>query len=124
MTIQLKSKLETEEHLNLLREIDANPQMTQRLLSSRLGLSLGKINFLVKVMIEKGFIKAENFKNSKNKIVYLYYLTPTGIEEKARITYRFLKRKIEEYEKLETEIRLLKEEVNLTDHSGDESGNF
>jgi EPS-associated MarR family transcriptional regulator len=117
MTIQQRSKLETEESFMLLREIDANPQMTQRELSSRLGLSLGKINFLIKVMIEKGFIKADNFKNSRKKIAYLYFLTPSGIEEKAKITYRFLKRKMKEYEKLEDEIQQLKKEVGFSNIS-------
>jgi MarR family. len=114
MAIQKKSKLETEESLLLLREIDANPQLTQRELSSHLGVSLGKINFLIKALIEKGFIKVDNFKNSKNKIAYLYFLTPSGIEEKAKITYWFLKRKMKEYEKLEIEIKKLKEEANLS----------
>jgi EPS-associated MarR family transcriptional regulator len=115
MSLQQKSKLESEESLRLLREIDANPQMTQRELSSRLGLSLGKINFLIKAMIEKGFVKADNFKNSKNKSAYLYFVTPSGIEEKAKITYHFLKRKMEEYEKLEIEIKVLKEEASHSD---------
>jgi MarR family. len=114
MAIQKKSKLETEESLLLLREIDANPQLTQRELSSHLGVSLGKINFLIKALIEKGFIKVDNFKNSKNKIAYLYFLTPSGIEEKAKITYWFLRRKMKEYEKLEIEIKKLKEEANLS----------
>lgn len=112
MENQQKYKVETEEFLILLREIDANPQVTQRELSARLGFSLGKINFLVKSMVNKGLIKAGNFKNAKNKIAYLYCLTPSGFEEKAKITYRFLKRKMLEYEKLEKEIRQLKEEVS------------
>jgi len=112
-----RPKTGTEESLMLLRTISENPQITQRELSSRLGLSLGKINFLMKSLIEKGFIKANNFKNSNNKISYLYLLTPAGIEEKTKITYRFLKRKMEEYEKLENEIRHLKEEVDLLDKS-------
>lgn len=117
MVVQQKSKLETEEFLILLREISANPQVTQRELSSRVGLSLGKINFLIKAMIEKGLVKADNFKNSKNKKAYFYYLTPRGIEEKAKITYRFLKRKMQEYEKLEKEIRQLKKEVSSENFS-------
>ncbi|MBP1711271.1 MAG: MarR family EPS-associated transcriptional regulator, partial [Deltaproteobacteria bacterium] len=71
-----------------------------------------KINFLVRAMVEKGFLKADNFKNSKNKIAYLYYLTPRGFEEKTKITYRYMKRKMAEYEKLEEEIRQLQKEVN------------
>lgn len=110
-----KSKTGTEESLMLLRTISDNPQITQRELSSRLGLSLGKINYLMRSLMDKGFIKANNFKNSQNKISYLYFLTPAGIEEKTKITYRFLKRKMEEYEKLENEIRHLKKEVDLLD---------
>lgn len=117
MTAEKKKRIETEEMLILMRVINENPQMTQRDLSSRLGLSLGKINFLIKSLIERGFIKADNFKNSNNKISYLYLLTPAGIEEKTKITYRFLKRKMEEYEKLENEIRYLKKEIDLLDNS-------
>lgn len=110
-----KIDLETEEALSVLREIEADPEMTQRVLSLRLGLSLGKINFLVKALIEKGLIKAENFKNSKNKSAYLYSLTPNGFEEKTKATYHFLKRKTEEYERLEVEIRQLKREAGVID---------
>ncbi|PKN76956.1 MAG: MarR family EPS-associated transcriptional regulator [Deltaproteobacteria bacterium HGW-Deltaproteobacteria-10] len=105
----------SEETLMVLKEVSVTPQLSQRELSSRLGFSLGKINFLIKAMIEKGLIKAESFKNSKNKIAYLYVLTPTGIEEKTRTTYHFLKRKIDEYEKLEREIQQLKKEVDCPD---------
>ncbi|MRR17824.1 MAG: MarR family EPS-associated transcriptional regulator [Deltaproteobacteria bacterium] len=115
MKTQKKKTTETGETLGLLRAIDANPQMTQRDLALHLGLSLGKINFLIRALIEKGFIKADNFKNSNHKVAYLYLLTPSGIEEKARITYRFLKRKMAEYEKLEAEISQLKSEVKLLD---------
>jgi EPS-associated MarR family transcriptional regulator len=111
MTLSNKHDLESEEILKVLREITHTPEMTQRELSSRLGISLGKINFLVNALIQKGLIKAHNFKNSNNKKAYLYYLTPAGLEEKAKITYRFLKRKMKEYEQLEEQIRLLKKEV-------------
>jgi EPS-associated MarR family transcriptional regulator len=69
----------------------------------------------VNALIQKGLIKAHNFKNSNNKKAYLYYLTPRGFEEKAKITYRFLKRKIQEFEQLESEIRLLKKEAGVGD---------
>ena len=111
MTLSNKHDLESEEILNVLREITETPEMTQRELSSRLGISLGKVNFLVNALIQKGLIKAHNFKNSNNKKAYLYILTPSGIEEKAKFTYRFLKRKMKEYEQLEEQIRLLKKEV-------------
>ncbi|MEN6318309.1 MAG: MarR family EPS-associated transcriptional regulator [Syntrophaceae bacterium] len=110
-----KENYETEESLMILREIGTNPQLSQRELSSRLGLSLGKINFLLKAMIAQGLVKAENFKNSSNKRAYLYLLTPLGMETKAKTTYRFLKRKIEEYEKLKKEIAQLKKEVDFSD---------
>ena len=110
-----ETKLETEESLSILREIETDPEMTQRALSLRLGLSLGKINFLVKALVEKGLIKVENFKNSKNKSAYLYSLTPRGLEEKTKATYHFLKRKIEEYERLEVEIKQLKKEAGVVD---------
>jgi len=120
----LKIDLETEEALSVLREIVADPEMTQRALSLRLGLSLGKINFLVKALIGKGLIKAENFKNSKNKSAYLYSLTPSGFEEKTKATYRFLKRKTEEYERLEVEIKQLKKEAGVFDIPGNIQNNI
>lgn len=116
---QRKTKSETEESFKILREIDTNPQLSQRELSSRLGFSLGKINFLLRELIDRGLVKAENFKNSSNKRAYLYLLTPTGIETKAKTTYSFLKRKIEEYEKLEKEIEQLKKEVSFYGHPKD-----
>jgi len=119
-----KIDLETEEALSVLREIDTDPEMTQRALSSRLGLSLGKINFLIKALIEKGLIKAENFKNSKNKSAYLYTLTPRGLEEKTNATYRFLKRKMLEYERLEVEISQLKKEAGIVDIPGNIQSNI
>ncbi len=103
--------LESEEVLKLLQEIKKTPEMTQRELSSRLDISLGKVNFLIRTLIDKGFIKANNFKNAKNKYAYLYLLTPRGIEEKTKITCRFLKRKMKEYKQMEEEIRQLKKEV-------------
>jgi EPS-associated MarR family transcriptional regulator len=124
MPSYLKIDLETEESLSVLREIEADPEMTQRALSLRLGLSLGKINFLVKALIEKGLIKAENFKNSKNKSAYLYSLTPHGIEQKTKATYLFLKRKIEQYEKLEAQIKQLKKEAGVVDAPGNIQNNI
>ena len=102
----------TETHLKVLRRIEANPEITQRELAQDLGVSLGKVNYCLKALMQKGWIKANNFKNSNNKAAYAYLLTPTGIERKAQITARYLKRKIEEYESLRTEIEQLKSEVN------------
>lgn len=111
MVILMREKVDSEESLNLLREISANPRLTQRQMSSRLNLSLGKINFLVKTMIEEGLVKVENFRNSENRAAYLYLLTPMGIEEKAKITLRFLKKKTDEYERLREDIRRLEKEA-------------
>jgi len=103
---------QSEEILKVLRLLKDNPEMTQRELSSRLGLSLGKTNFLMRAVIKRGLVKVQNFKNSQNKNAYLYYLTPSGMEEKARTTYFFLKRKMREYEQLEEEIRQLRKEAS------------
>ena len=111
MPVTVSKKLEKEETLHIIREIDRTPEMSQRELSSRLGISLGKVNYLLNALIGKGFVKVENFRKSGNKIAYLYNLTPGGIEEKARMTYHFLKRKTIEYEQLEMEIRQLQDEV-------------
>jgi len=114
-----KANLESEEVLRLLREIKKSPEMTQRELSSSLGISLGKVNFLLNALIGKGHIKVDNFKKSNNKSAYLYFLTPKGLEEMARITYRFLRRKLREYDELEQEISRLKLEVSETQVSQD-----
>lgn len=101
----------TETHLKLLRHLEENPDVTQRELARELGISLGKANYCLKALINKGLIKAKNFKNSANKRAYLYVLTPQGIEAKARISVRFLQRKMEEYEALRQEIEQLKTEL-------------
>ena len=120
MAVQHSDQLENEVVLRILRELKKSPEMTQRELSSRLGISLGKVNFLINAMIQRDFVKIENFKTSTNKNAYLYYLTPRGIEEKARTTCFFLKRKMKEYELLEEEIRQLQEEVQEIGMSSDE----
>ena len=86
-------------------------------------MSLGKANYCLKALMEKGWVKARNFKNSRNKLAYSYLLTPSGIEAKARMTYGFLKRKMAEYEALKDEIAQLSEEVRRTDSgAAEESG--
>ena len=126
MSVQPPDQLENEEILRIFREIDRSPEMTQRELSSRLGISLGKVNFLINALIGKGFVKVENFRKSSSKSAYLYYLTPTGMEEKTRTTYLFLKKKIREYERLATEIQQLRKEVQesgFPSEEQDQSGN-
>ena len=93
--------------LKVLRHLEENPNTTQRQLGEELGISLGKANYCMKALINKGMIKAKNFKNSDNKRAYLYILTPKGIEAKARMSVKFLDRKVEEYEALKIEIEQL-----------------
>ena len=102
-----------EIHLKVLRHLENDPEITQRELAKKLGISLGKANYCLKALIDKGLVKTGNFKNSNNKISYLYLLTPKGIEEKSRITIHFLKRKIDEYEELRREIDELQKEVQV-----------
>ena len=95
----------------IFRIFEENPEINQRTLADLLGISLGKTNYCIQALIEKGWIKVNNFKNSNNKLAYVYLLTPTGIEEKAVLTVSYLKRKIEEYEELKKEIEELSKEV-------------
>jgi len=105
------SQINQEIHLKLLRYLQENPQVSQRELAEYLGVSLGKANYCLKALIEKGLVKARNFKNSAHKRAYLYLLTPEGIEAKVRISMRFLQRKTEEYEALHAEIEQLRIEL-------------
>jgi len=100
-----------ETNLKVLRHLEDNPSVTQRELAEALGISLGKTNYCMKALINKGMVKAKNFKNNANKRAYLYILTPKGIETKTRISVKFLKRKIQEYEALSQEIEQLKTEL-------------
>ena len=101
-----------EIHLKVLRHLEDNPEVSQRELAEVLGVSLGKTNYCLKALINKGLVKANNFKNNANKRAYLYVLTPKGIETKARVSVSFLKRKMEEYEALKLEIDQLKAEIH------------
>lgn len=102
-----------ENHLQVLRLLESNPHMSQRDLAQAAGISVGKINYCLKALLEKGLIKVQNFRSSQNKLAYAYLLTPAGISARADLTALFLKRKIIEYEALETEIALLKQESQL-----------
>ena len=106
-----------EIHLDLLRRLELSPESTQRELSKEMGVSLGKINYCMKKLIEKGLIKFTNFKNSENKASYAYFLTPKGIEEKGKLTVAFLKIKMREYKLLEEEIGKLKYDANKLKHN-------
>jgi EPS-associated MarR family transcriptional regulator len=103
--------LSDEVRYSLLRLLEANPTMSQRDVARQLGMSLGKVNFCVQALVEKGLLKATNFKNSQHRAAYIYYLTPRGMEEKAKVTARFLKQKVQEYEELRADIARIREEV-------------
>jgi EPS-associated MarR family transcriptional regulator len=94
-------------HLDLLRKLESNPHCTQREISREMGVSLGKVNYCMKKLTEKGWVKLTNFSHNPNKMGYAYLLTPGGIEEKSRLTFSFLKRKVIEYEILKKEINAL-----------------
>lgn len=95
----------------LLKTLDENPTQSQRELSKSLGISLGKLNYCLKALIDKGLVKAKNFRSNPDKAGYLYLLTPAGVEEKGRVTVRFLKRKMQEFEQLEQEIADIQSEM-------------
>lgn len=99
----IESRLD-EIRYRVFKVLETNPRISQRELADELGISLGKVNYCLKELIKKGFVKVTNFKNSQSKRAYLYYLTPTGADEKVRVTYRFLRAKIEEFEALKAEI--------------------
>jgi EPS-associated MarR family transcriptional regulator len=100
-----------EAHFRVLRLLEGNPQMNQRDLAAAAGVSLGKTNYCINALLEKGLIKVQNFKSNKRKLAYAYLLTPAGIAEKAALTQRFLTRKMEEYDALRAEIEQLKREA-------------
>jgi len=106
--------LTDEVRYKLLRILQANPELSQRQVARALGISLGKTNYCLKALIERGLVKATNFRNHENKVLYTYYLTPRGIEEKARVTVRFLQRKMQEYEALQVEIEQIRNEVRTS----------
>lgn len=106
--------LSDESHLQVLRVLDTNPHINQRDLSKSLGISLGKTNYCLKALLDKGLIKMQNFRGSQNKLAYAYLLTPGGISAKADLTARFLKAKVSEYENLRKEIEALQREVEQT----------
>ena len=105
---------ETENiHFRVLRLLEATPAMNQRELADALGVSLGKTNYCLKALLDKGMLKMHNFQSSKRKLAYAYLLTPQGIAEKAALTGRFLQRKMDEYAVLKAEIKSLKQEQGL-----------
>ena len=104
-----------ELRLRVLRALEANPEVSQRQLAAELGVSLGGVNYALKALVGRGFVKADNFRKSGNKVAYLYVLTPKGVAEKTSLAAAFLGRKIEEYEVLRQEIEALQGEVGSGD---------
>lgn len=104
--------LNDETHYRLLKHLEANPETSQRELAQELGISLGKANYCLKALIARGWVKVGNFQRNPDKRVYAYLLTPGGIEEKTRVTMRFLKYKMAEYEALREEVAQLSREVD------------
>ena len=108
----LKVGARDELRLRVLRALEANPELSQRQLAAKLGVSLGGVNYALKALMERGFVKAENFRKSGSKVAYLYLLTPKGVVEKTSLAAAFLGRKLAEYEVLRQEIEALKGEVD------------
>lgn len=104
--------LTPEVRYRLLKHLEEHPDATQRELARVLGVSVGKVNYCLKALIQKGWVKMRNFRNSRNKAAYLYILTAKGVEEKFEVTAAFLRRKIAEYDLLQKEIERLTQEVN------------
>tara|TARA_B100000029_G_C17165550_1_gene811281 strand:+ start:167 stop:466 length:300 start_codon:yes stop_codon:yes gene_type:complete len=95
---------ENPDHFDILRQIQKKPKSTQRELAEELGFSLGKLNYCLKALQVKGFVKIKNFKKNPNKFNYIYVLTPKGISEKTKLTINFMKRKMHEYDELKKEL--------------------
>lgn len=107
----IKHKIDILNHeniLTLIKELEQNPSLTQRELAQKLKISLGKVNYLINALIDKGFVEARNFKNSKNKLGYIYMLTPEGIKTKLHLIRQFFEWKTCEFERLKEELEVYK----------------
>jgi len=96
---------EDQDHFDVMRKIQKQPQTSQRDLAAQLGFSLGKLNYCLKALQQKGLVKIKNFEQNPNKLNYIYVLTPRGISEKTRLTVNFMKRKMKEYDELKKELQ-------------------
>ena len=105
------SVLSDKDRYELLKLLETQPELSQREIAKHLGISLGKVNFCLKALVDKGLVKARRFRKSTNKKAYLYVLTLKGIEEKSKVTVRFLARKQAEHRQLQEEIESLKAEA-------------
>ena len=114
-----RANLTEDKYFRLMRILEATPDVSQREMAKALGVSFGGINYCLNALIDKGLVKIHNFSQNQNKFGYVYLLTPRGIAEKASLTSKFLKRKMDEYEALKVEIETLKSEM---DFKGVENG--
>ncbi|MFH2058482.1 MAG: MarR family EPS-associated transcriptional regulator [Pseudomonadota bacterium] len=111
----MNTPLDNEIRLRLLNLLQEEPELTQREMNQKMGVSLGKVNFCISALTKKGMIKVERFKKTPNKSAYMYRLTPKGLEELARLTISFLKIRISEYDRIKREIKSLSDQVNEID---------
>ena len=103
--VQIMNKYEKkQDYLNILRKINTHSGISQRSLAKELGFSLGKLNYCIKALKNKGYVKIKNFQKNPNKLNYVYILTPRGITEKTQLTISFMKRKMQEYDELKKEL--------------------
>ena len=115
--------LTDEYRYRILKLLEGNPSASQRDIARELGVSLGRVNYCLQALAEKGLIKVNNFRQNESKRAYLYYLTPKGMQEKTKVTVRFLKAKLDEYENLKLEVAQLQREANKSRHP-DQDGAF
>ncbi len=106
-----RSQLQEDTYFRVLRMLEGNPDLTQREIAQSLGLSTSGLNYCLKALIDKGWVKMQNFSQSKNKFGYIYVLTPLGISQKITLAASFLVRKMKEYEELKTEIDEVRAEL-------------
>lgn len=111
MTNQRTLARQDDTRYRVLRLLQEKPYLTQREIADELGISLGGVNYCLRALVDKGMVKLHNFRNSQNKIGYIYLLTPQGISEKLHLTEAFLKRKMREYARLKLEITALESEL-------------
>ena len=106
-----QAQIQEDTYFRVMRILEKNPDLTQRELAEKLGVSVGGLNYCLNALMDKGWVKMQNFQNSKNKFKYVYLLTPQGIAGKVALTSRFLERKMQEYESLKAEIESLHQDV-------------
>ena len=106
-----QAQIQEDTYFRVMRILQENPDLTQRELAEKLGVSVGGLNYCLKALMDKGCVKMQNFQNSKNKFKYVYLLTPQGIAERVALTSRFLDRKMQEYEAFKAEIESLHQDV-------------